>query len=135
MVYDPVLFNDVTEILISLKIPPEMSGFDFLREAIIACFIDPSYQNNVTTKLYPFLAESFDTNRMHIERNMRNAIEKAQIYKGLFALNEFCDMLVYTNEKSKYSNSEIIFIVVECLKIKNMKREFKKKLNEERELV
>lgn len=135
MVCDPDLYNDITETLISLKIPPEMSGFDYLREAIIACFVDPAFQNNITTRLYPTLAETFDANQMHIERNMRSAIEKARIFNGLFALNEFCDMLVYTNSKTKFSNSEVIFIVVEYIKIKNMKREFVENKNEERSLI
>lgn len=131
---DPVLYNDVTEILISLKIPPEMSGFEFLREAIIACFVNPEFQNNITTKLYPTLAKTFNTNQMHIERNMRNAIEKSHIFKGMFALNEFCDMLVYVDDATRFSNSEVIFIVVEYIKIRNMKRTFIKQKNEEREI-
>lgn len=115
------IYDEVTQILISFKIPFGMSGFDYLRNAVLKCVEEEEYLNQVTNKLYPYLADKFETNQLHIERNIRSAIEKAYDLNGLLTLNEYCKQVVYKNEY-KFTNSEMIVLVLEILKIKLYKK-------------
>jgi len=125
MVDEKVLYNEVTKILIKFKVPLNILGFDILRMAIMKCFYEESFLENITTKLYPYLAEKFDTSRLHIERNIRNAIDKAYEAKGLLTINEYCMEVVYRNNY-KFTNSEMISSIVKILSLKVKKEEFLK---------
>ena len=117
------IYNEVTKIMISFKIPFGFSGFDYLRKAILMCIEDEDLMTEVTNKLYPRLAKIFDTNQLHIERNIRSAIEKAYELDGLLALNEHCMQIVYKNEY-KFTNSEMIYMIIEIVKLKLMKKDY-----------
>lgn len=69
--------KEISEILQKLQIPPHFKGYTYLRRAIILCIKDPSLINEVTRKLYPRIAEEFNSTRPRVERAMRFAIETA----------------------------------------------------------
>lgn len=112
-----------TTILMYLKISPGSLGFDYMRQAIILCYHDKSLIQFVTKKLYPQVGEYFHVKANIVERSIRTAINKAYECGGLLGLNDFYNVIVYTN-KFKYTNSELISIIVEKIRIDIMKEEF-----------
>ena len=69
--------QEVTEILQKLKIPPHFKGYTYLRKAILLCVKEPRLINEVTKKLYPRIAEEYNSTPNRVERSMRFAIETA----------------------------------------------------------
>ncbi len=108
--------DEITSILIGLKIYPKMSGFDYIREAVKLCLKEPKYLSNVTTQLYPMLSEKFNVNIKVIERCIRFAINSAYDNGGLLNINQFYDVIVYKNE-FKYPSSELIAIITEKIRL------------------
>ena len=69
--------KDISNILQKLQIPPHFKGYSYLRKAILLCIQDPSMVNEVTKRLYPQIAEEYNSTRHRVERSMRFAIETA----------------------------------------------------------
>lgn len=108
--------NEITELLINLKINPNMAGFDYLRAAVDFCLKDEALKSNITTRLYPLLSKRFKTKPSIIERCIRFAITSAFENGGLLYLNNFYDTIVYKNNFI-YSNAELISIIVEKIQL------------------
>lgn len=115
-----IIYEKATNMLLGLKIQPGMHGFDYLRKSIELCLQDGSLINNITTKLYPLVAKSFNVKPSIIERCIRNAINHSFKVKGLLGLNNLYDTIIYKND-FKPSNSELISIVVEKIRIELLK--------------
>ena len=113
---DKDIEETITEVLMELKLKPDISGFDYLREAIKLCLTDRGLQCEITTKLYPLMAKKFNVNVKMIERNIRFAIEYAFGNKGLLGVNQIYGALIYTNDY-RFSNSELIAILTEKIRI------------------
>lgn len=70
--------SKVSDVLKDFGIPNHVSGYQFVRAAIIMCFEDVSYLNNITKRLYPDVADMFEeATPSRVERSIRNAIELA----------------------------------------------------------
>ncbi len=111
-----------TTILMCLKISPGSLGFDYMRQAVILCYNDKTLIQYVTKKLYPQVGEYFHVTAGIVERAIRTAINKAYECGGLLGLNDFYDTIVFTN-KFKYTNSELISIIVEKIRLEIMREE------------
>ena len=118
------LENKITDILICLKIKPNMLGFDYLRKSIELCIDDGELLNNVTKDLYPLVAKEYNVSPAIVERCIRNSITNAYKTKGLLGVNDLFDAVVYSND-FKLSNSELIAIVVEKIRIDKLKEDLK----------
>lgn len=124
MLTEEVRVRDLcTTILMCLKINPGSLGFDYMRQAIILCYNDRSLLKLITKKLYPQVANIFNVKANIVERSIRAAIDKAYSCGGLLGLNDFYNVIVYTN-KFKFTNSELIAIIVEKIRIDIMKEKF-----------
>ena len=110
------LKEEITGVLISLKIQPTMSGFDYLREAIKLCLKNKEYFSSMTKDLYPILASHFHVKTAIVERCIRFSIDKAFQEGGLLSLNQFYNVVVFKNDLC-YSNSEMIAILTEKVRI------------------
>ena len=51
----------ITNIFITVGIPAHIKGYQFLREAIKMAIDTPEVINSITKKLYPAIAEKFET--------------------------------------------------------------------------
>ncbi len=111
----------ITSILIDLKIYPKMAGFDYMREAVKLCLNEQELLNNITTKLYKKVAEKFSVKPSVIERCIRFAINSAYKNGGLLNINNFYNIIVYTNN-FKYSSGELISIITEQVKLELHKK-------------
>ncbi len=75
-VSDPVdrEFSYTSSLLLGIGIPIRVLGFQYLREAIRRVSDAPELAASVTGRLYPAIAEQFDTSCSRVERNIRHAI-------------------------------------------------------------
>lgn len=67
----------VSEIIQKLGLPVGSKGYVCARFGILSIIRDPSLMENITIRLYPLIAEEFNTTPQRVERNIRHAIEVA----------------------------------------------------------
>lgn len=104
----------ISKVLKDLGISPSLRGFDYLKEAIERTMADRTLLRKVTSRLYPNIAEKFDTTGSRVERAMRHAIE-CGIGRGDLQLMEAVFGYVISPEKGKATNSEFIACVVDYM--------------------
>jgi two-component system response regulator (stage 0 sporulation protein A) len=107
----------VTDIIHQLGVPAHVKGYHYLREAIVSSILNKSLLESVTKKLYPYVAEKFDTTPSRVERAIRHAIEIAWDRGNLDTINAFFGYTVNTC-KGKPTNSEFIALVTDKLRLK-----------------
>lgn len=102
----------ITNIFITVGIPAHIKGYQFLREAIKLAMDDPDIINSITKKLYPSIAERFDTSASKVERAIRHAIEVAWNRGKIENINSIFGLTVYSNNE-KPTNGEFIALVAD----------------------
>ena len=107
------LFLKVTDIMKAINMPAHLKGYQYFRAAVILAYGDWDYINKVTKRLYPKLAEDFNTTPSRVERAIRHAIEYALDSGDLEKLHKY---FTYTVSKGKPTNSEAVASVVDYLK-------------------
>lgn len=108
------LDEKISNIFISIGIPPHIKGYAYLREGIKMAVDDPSIINNVTKQLYPRIAEKFSTTASKVERAIRHSIEVAWNRQRIDAINAVFGVRVYIGT-DKPTNSEFIALVADKL--------------------
>ena len=109
----------ITNIFISIGIPPHIKGYSYLREGIKMTVEDPHIINNVTKGLYPVIGERFQTSASKVERAIRHAIEVAWNRGRVEAVNAIFGARVYIGTE-KPTNSEFIALVADKLILENL---------------
>jgi two-component system response regulator (stage 0 sporulation protein A) len=104
----------VTNLIRNIGVPAHIKGYKFLRTAILECAANPEYLDSVTKKLYPRVAEIYQTESARVERAIRHAIEIAWNRNDKTALNEFFGCNV-ENFASRPTNSEFIALASDKL--------------------
>lgn len=102
----------ITNIFITVGIPAHIKGYQFLREAIKLAMEDPEIINSITKKLYPSIAERYETSASKVERAIRHAIEVAWNRGKIENINNIFGLTVYTNNE-KPTNGEFIALVAD----------------------
>lgn len=102
----------ITNLFISVGIPAHIKGYQFLREAIKLAMENPDIINSITKRLYPSIAEKFDTSASKVERAIRHAIEVAWNRGKIENINSIFGLTVYTNNE-KPTNGEFIALVAD----------------------
>ncbi len=113
------LDEKISEIFISIGIPPHIKGYAYLREGIKTTVHEPYIINNVTKKLYPTIAEHFSTSPSKVERAIRHAIEVAWNRGRIDTINAVFGSRVYLGTE-KPTNSEFIALVADKLLLENL---------------
>lgn len=108
------LDEKISNIFISIGIPPHIMGYQYLREGIKMTIEDPSIINNVTKKLYPDIGLKFNTTASKVERAIRHAIEVAWNRGRIDAINSIFGVRVYIGSE-RPTNSEFIALVADKL--------------------
>ncbi len=109
----------ISNIFISIGIPPNIKGYMYLREGIKMTVEQPRVITNVTKGLYPVIAEKFDTSASKVERAIRHAIEVAWNRGRVDAINAIFGARVYIGSE-KPTNSEFIALVADKLILEDM---------------
>ncbi|HBL35856.1 MAG TPA: sporulation transcription factor Spo0A [Firmicutes bacterium] len=99
--------QEVTDLLQKMKIPPHFKGYTYLRKAILLCIKEPTLINEVTKKLYPRIAEEYNSTANRVERSMRFAIETAWSRGEIEYLHELMGPIV-DEKKGKPTNVSFI---------------------------
>ena len=102
----------ISNIFITVGIPAHIKGYQFLREAIKLAMENPDIINSITKKLYPSIAEKFETSASKVERAIRHAIEVAWNRGKIENINGIFGLTVYSNNE-KPTNGEFIALVAD----------------------
>ena len=113
------LEEKISEIFISIGIPPHIKGYGYLREGIKMTILEPHVINSVTKELYPSIAKKFGTTASKVERAIRHAIEVAWNRGRIDAINAIFGARIYLGTE-KPTNSEFIALVADKLILENM---------------
>lgn len=108
------LDEKISNIFITIGIPPHIKGFAYLREGIKMTVEDPAIINRVTKDLYPGIAEKFSTTPSKVERAIRHAIEVAWNRGRTDAITAVFGARVYIGNE-RPTNSEFIALVADKL--------------------
>ena len=102
----------IANIFITVGIPAHIKGYQFLREAIKIVMEQPEIINSITKKLYPSIAQRFDTTASKVERSIRHAIEVAWNKGKIENINGLFGLKIYANSE-KPTNGEFIVLVAD----------------------
>lgn len=111
------LQNKITEIIRLAGIPAHITGYNYLRCAVLKCILNMDIFP-ITKKLYPQLALEFGSTSQKVERAIRHAIEvgwsrsEENTMKHIFGYS-------FHNNKCKPSNREFIAMVADNIKLEN----------------
>lgn len=108
------LDEKISKIFISVGIPPHIKGYAYLREGVKMMVENNSVINEVTKKLYPSIAEKFNTTASKVERAIRHAIEVAWNKGRVDAINSIFGVKVYFGSE-RPTNSEFIALIADKL--------------------
>ena len=111
---DKILDEKISNIFISIGIPPHIRGYHYLREGVKIAVKNPVSINSITKVLYPEIAKAFDSSSTKVERAMRHAIESAWSRGKMENLNTFLGIKVYTKGQ-KPTNGEFIALISDKL--------------------
>ena len=110
------LEEKITNIFITVGIPAHIKGYQFLREAIKLAIANPEIINSITKRLYPTIAEKYDTSASKVERAIRHAIEVAWNRGKIENINNLFGIKVYSSNE-KPTNGEFIALVADKMLI------------------
>ena len=115
----PSLKARVTHMLHDAGMPANISGYQYLREAILITAADPSVLNKTVTKiLYPEIARRYGTTALRVERCIRSAIETAWDRASPETLPKYFGCTV-SSQRGKPSNAEFIALLSEQLALED----------------
>ena len=109
----------ISEIFISIGIPPHIKGYAYLREGIKMTMENPYIINSVTKELYPAIAKRFSTTASKVERAIRHAIEVAWNRGRIDAINAIFGARIYLGNE-KPTNSEFVALVADKLILESL---------------
>jgi len=107
-----LLDEKITNIFITVGIPAHIKGYQFLREAVRMAVENPSIINSITKKLYPSIAERYETSASKVERAIRHAIEVAWNRGKIERINSIFGLDIY-GDNEKPTNGEFIALVAD----------------------
>ncbi|MDE6867781.1 MAG: sporulation transcription factor Spo0A [Clostridia bacterium] len=108
------LDEKISNIFITIGIPPHIKGYQYLREGIKMAVEDPAIINKVTKELYPQIGQKFETSASKVERAIRHAIEVAWNRGRTEAISSIFGAKVYIGNE-RPTNSEFIALVADKL--------------------
>ncbi|MBQ8762285.1 MAG: response regulator [Clostridia bacterium] len=107
---DKLIDERISNICISVGIPPNILGYTYFREAIKVTAFNPDMINKVTKELYPYLAQKFNTTYAKVERALRHAIEIACENGNIKRINDLLGLEIIGDNK-RLTSSEFIALV------------------------
>ena len=106
----------VTQILHQIGVPAHIKGYHYLRDSIIMCVRTPDIINAVTKRLYPSVANKYETTASRVERAIRHAIEVAWDRGDVDVLNSYFGYTIH-NGRGNPTNSEFIAMISDKLRL------------------
>jgi two-component system response regulator (stage 0 sporulation protein A) len=113
---DDEMVAEITRLIHQMGVPAHIKGYGYLREAILLVLRDMDNLNNVTKRLYPQVADKYDTTPPRVERAIRHAIEIAWNRGNVEFLNRLFGHTVAIDQ-GKPTNSAFIARIADKLRI------------------
>lgn len=110
---------EVAAALRAFGIPPHLTGYAFLAEALMRAAEDRTWLRGVTKVLYPGLAEQFASTPECVERAIRVAVEKAWIPRNEQRRRAYFDDAFDSFDKAP-TNARFLAIVTEVIDEKTL---------------
>lgn len=104
----------LSTMLMSVGIPANAQGYQYLRSAIILAFQHPDYMKLITKQLYPIVAKQFNTTSSRVERSIRHAIEIAWNRGKINKINNVIGIELF-GKYEKPTNGELIALFADKL--------------------
>ena len=106
------LDDQITNLFLTLGIPANIKGYQYLREAVRMVVDDPDVINRITKELYPGIARKYSTSASKVERAIRHAIEVAWNRGRVDAINTSFGCHVFSRD-DKPTNGEFIALIAD----------------------
>lgn len=106
---------NISNMLKNLGISANLSGYYYIRDAVMLMLNDVSSINKLTKIIYPCVAKTWCTTKAQVERGIRTAIEKAWIKGDVEFQNELFGFSVDPN-KGRPTNSEFLATVADYIR-------------------
>ncbi|MCM1307188.1 MAG: sporulation transcription factor Spo0A [Butyrivibrio sp.] len=103
----PTTYMLVVRLLRNLGVSIRMTGYKYIRDAIIFAVNDPESLTSITKTIYPEIAKAHQTSSGNVERNIRYAVEVMWSERGVPKYSEFFDE-VFGDGTDKPTNSQFI---------------------------
>ena len=107
----------VSEIMHQIGVPAHITGYMYLREAIMMSVNDTEMMGSVTKLLYPSVAKKYKTTSSRVERAIRHAIEVAWDRGDVDVLSSYFGYTIQSS-RGKPTNSEFIAMIADKLRLK-----------------
>ena len=114
--HEKEIIRYVTNILLNVGIPVSLSGYYYIREAILMTMLDVDRLQKITTRIYPDVAKIYKTTATRVERSIRHAIEVSWSRGNLEILNDIFGYSI-ENMKGRPTNSEFIAIISDKIRL------------------
>ncbi|MBP3284914.1 MAG: sporulation transcription factor Spo0A [Clostridia bacterium] len=108
---------EVTNLMHSIGIPANISGHQFLREAILLVIEDRGMIGGITKELYPSVAKKHKTTSTKVERAIRHALEVSWSRGRMDLFEKECGYNTKEN-RGKPTNGEFIAMAAELIRMK-----------------
>lgn len=108
----------VSTIFINIGIPPHILGYRYLRDGVRIAVEQPNIVNQITTSLYPAIAENNQTTPSKVERAIRHAIEVAWNRGKMENINSLFGVRVFSPHQ-RPTNSEFIALLADKMLLEN----------------
>jgi len=110
------IYKAISKIFLTIGIPANIKGYQFLREAIICTVKNTEMINNITKQLYPLIAKQFATTPSKVERAIRHAIEVGWSRGRIDQLNNIFGTQVY-GKYDRPTNGEFIALLADKMMV------------------
>lgn len=104
--------EQITNLFLTLGIPANIKGYQYLREAVRMVLGDSTLTGRITKELYPGVARRFNTTASKVERAMRHAIEVAWNRGRMDVVNKMYGHRIF-DRQDKPTNGEFISCIAE----------------------
>lgn len=111
---DLSLDKKISNIFVTIGIPPHIKGYQYLREAIKLCIADTDIISAITKRLYPDVAKKFSTTASKVERAIRHAIEVCWNRGKIDNINNLFGSKVFSRN-DRPTNGEFIALIADKL--------------------
>ena len=115
---EKVIFEEITDFLLSIGMPSHIKGFHYVRYAIQLAVQDFTITGAITKQLYPAVAKRFETTNSRAERAIRHAIESIWARGDVAKYEEVLGKSINLYD-GKPTNSEFVASVADHIRLKH----------------
>jgi len=118
---EPVsIMPEINSVVRSLGLKAHIKGYEYIKLAVFMIIEDKTIMHKITARLYPKIAETFNTRASRVERAIRHSIEILWQSGEFTAINKLFGREVNLCEK-KPTNSEFLATLADYISIRQEK--------------